>query len=54
MASKELILTFLGTGAMRPAFRRGSTQYVSKALLIRSKCHRDVCADAREFRELVI
>lgn len=24
MASKELILTFLGTGAMRPAFRRGS------------------------------
>lgn len=24
MASKELILTFLGTGAMRSSFRRGS------------------------------
>ena len=49
MASKELILTFLGTGAMRPAFRRGSKQGASDALLTRSKRHWDVCADDHEF-----
>ena len=27
MASKDLILTFLGTGAMKPSFRRGSKKW---------------------------
>ena len=29
MASRELIMTFFGTGAMKPAFRRGSNGYPS-------------------------